>query len=91
MLKLKLSLLDLNRVRLGLRVTLGYWLIAAQTLNMKIQWKGTGIHETGLLDGRTIVAVDPAYFRPTEVDSLSISFAPNRSHVRKAPAIDILL
>jgi GDPmannose 4,6-dehydratase len=44
--------------------------IAARTLGMKIQWNGKGIHETGLLDGRTVVAVDPAYFRPTEVDSL---------------------
>ena len=44
--------------------------ISAQTLGMKIQWNGKGIHEKGLLDGRTVVAVDPAYFRPTEVDSL---------------------
>jgi len=44
---------------------------AAAELGMKISWKGEGKDEKGYdLGGRCIVAVDPRYFRPTEVDSL---------------------
>ncbi len=44
---------------------------AANELGMKITWKGKGIDEKGYdSDGRCIVAVDPNYFRPTEVDTL---------------------
>jgi GDPmannose 4,6-dehydratase len=41
-------------------------------LNKKIIWKGKGIKEKGYDDetGKLIVAVDPRYFRPTEVDNL---------------------
>ena len=38
---------------------------------MKINWKGEGIAEKGYdKDGKCIVAVDPRYFRPTEVETL---------------------
>jgi GDPmannose 4,6-dehydratase len=50
---------------------------------MKITWQGSGVDETGTLEtpsplagegrgegGRTIVKVDPRYFRPTEVETL---------------------
>ncbi len=44
---------------------------AAEELGMKITWSGSGIDETGSdHDGRTIVRVDPRYFRPTEVETL---------------------
>jgi GDPmannose 4,6-dehydratase len=41
-------------------------------LGKKIEWKGEGIHEKGFdsESGDLIVAVDPRYFRPTEVHSL---------------------
>jgi GDPmannose 4,6-dehydratase len=54
----------------------------AQELGMKILWEGKGVKEVGIVDsalstqhsalkaGRVIVAVDPRYFRPTEVDAL---------------------
>ena len=37
-----------------------------------IEWKGTGVEETGVEKGtgRTLVQIDPAYFRPTEVETL---------------------
>ncbi len=37
-----------------------------------IEWRGSGVNETGLdaKTGDVLVAVDPAYFRPTEVDLL---------------------
>jgi len=44
---------------------------AASEVGIRIAWKGSGKDEKGLdASGRTIVAVDPRYFRPTEVDSL---------------------
>ena len=46
--------------------------IAARELNIDITWKGKGIDEKGY-DTKTnkqIIAVDPTYFRPTEVETL---------------------
>ena len=44
---------------------------AAEEIGMKIRWEGTGIAETGIdANGKTIIAVDPKYFRLTEVESL---------------------
>ena len=38
---------------------------------MVVRWKGEGVDEKGYDEsGRCIVAVDPHYFRPTEVESL---------------------
>ena len=45
--------------------------IAAAKLEMKISWQGKGADEKGYDEqGRCIVAVDPHYFRPTEVETL---------------------
>ena len=45
--------------------------LAAQRLQMDIEWSGTGINEKGRTrDGRTVVEVDSGYFRPTEVETL---------------------
>ncbi len=46
--------------------------LCAAELGMAIQWEGTGIDEKGInpANGKTIVAVDKRYFRPTEVDTL---------------------
>jgi GDPmannose 4,6-dehydratase len=45
--------------------------LAAQELGMKIRWVGEGAKEQGFdTTGKCVVAVDPAYFRPTEVDTL---------------------
>ncbi|TVQ87986.1 MAG: GDP-mannose 4,6-dehydratase [Chromatiaceae bacterium] len=44
---------------------------AAAELGLRITWEGRGRDEKGYEDnGRCIVAVDPRYFRPTEVDTL---------------------
>jgi len=43
----------------------------ARELDMVISWEGEGVEEKGYgADGRCIVAIDPRYFRPTEVDAL---------------------
>jgi GDPmannose 4,6-dehydratase len=46
--------------------------IALAEVGRTIAWKGEGVEETGIdtASGKTIVRVDPAYFRPTEVDLL---------------------
>jgi GDPmannose 4,6-dehydratase len=53
---------------------------AAAELGMKLQWNGSGVEETatvvdpgphgGTTPGQVVVAVDPRYFRPTEVETL---------------------
>ena len=44
---------------------------AASCLDIKINWIGVGLEEKGIDDrGNCIVAIDPIYFRPTEVDTL---------------------
>jgi GDPmannose 4,6-dehydratase len=43
----------------------------AKELAMTVNWSGQGVQEKGYDDkGRCIIAVEPRYFRPTEVDSL---------------------
>ena len=39
---------------------------------IKIEWQGAGIEERGIdpASGRTLVEIDPAYFRPAEVETL---------------------
>ena len=46
--------------------------VAFGELGRKINWSGEGIHEIGVdvKSERTVVRVDPRYFRPTEVDLL---------------------
>lgn len=41
-------------------------------LGEEIQWKGKGIDEKGILKstGKEVIAIDPRYFRPTEVEIL---------------------
>jgi len=45
---------------------------AAARLGIEIAWEGQGLAEKGVdvRSGKTIVAIDPAYFRPTEVETL---------------------
>ncbi len=45
---------------------------AGSKLDMKIEWQGKGVEEVGIdtKSGKTLVRVDPRYFRPTEVETL---------------------
>jgi len=42
----------------------------ADVLDMEIEWNGEGVDEVGKWRGETIIKIDPAYFRPTEVETL---------------------
>jgi GDPmannose 4,6-dehydratase len=46
--------------------------VAAHELGIAVRWEGTGVNEKGydVATGNCIVAVDPTYFRPTEVETL---------------------
>jgi len=44
--------------------------LSSKFLDMKIEWKGEGLNEIGLINGQEVIKIDPKYFRPTEVESL---------------------
>lgn len=46
--------------------------LAGRLLGFELEWRGEGVMEQGvdLATGKTLVRIDPRYFRPTEVDSL---------------------
>ncbi len=45
---------------------------ACKALNIELEWQGEGVNEVGIdkKSGKTIVRVDPEYFRPAEVELL---------------------
>jgi GDPmannose 4,6-dehydratase len=45
---------------------------AAAMLDFRLEWRGKGVeeHAVDLGTGKTVVRIDPRYFRPTEVDAL---------------------
>ena len=48
------------------------------SITLLCSWQGTGVHEEGIniQSGKTIVKVDPGYFRPAEVEY--VPFSTNR-------------
>ena len=46
--------------------------LAFAQVGRRIEWRGQGVDETGIdtKSGKTVVKIDPTYFRPTEVDLL---------------------
>jgi GDPmannose 4,6-dehydratase len=61
----------------------------AAHLGMELRWEGEGIEEKGYTaDGRCVVAVDPGYFRPTEVDTLLGDASKAREKLGWVPKID---
>ena len=61
---------------------------AAHELGMPIQWRGEGVDEKGYdATGRCIVAVDPRYFRPAEVDALLGDAAKARARLGWRPRV----
>jgi GDPmannose 4,6-dehydratase len=69
--------------------------IAAQELGMELRWEGQGLQEKAhlvALDGspqaqRVVVAVDPRYFRPAEVETLLGDATKAREKLGWAPKI----
>jgi len=61
--------------------------LAAKNLDMKINWKGKGIDEVGLINDQEIIKVDPRYFRPTEVENLLGDFSKAKNKLGWVPKI----
>jgi GDPmannose 4,6-dehydratase len=62
---------------------------AANALGMTLSWRGTdaGEHAIDTGTGRTVVRVDPRYFRPTEVDTLLGDASKARRQLGWAPQV----
>lgn len=61
---------------------------AANELEIKITWKGTGLNEKGFdQNNKCIVEVDPNYFRPTEVETLLGDPSKAKSKLNWSPKI----
>ena len=61
---------------------------AAKKLNLEVHWKGDGADEKGYDEtGKCIVAVDPSYFRPTEVETLLGDASKARKKLQWTPKI----
>jgi GDPmannose 4,6-dehydratase len=61
---------------------------AAAELGMKISWRGNGAQEKGYdAKGRAIVAIDPRYYRPAEVDTLLGDAAKARRQLKWKPRV----
>ncbi len=60
-------------------------------LGIEIEWKGSGVNEKGIdkATGKTVVEVDPKYFRPTEVDLLLGNAAKAREKLGWKPKYDL--
>jgi GDPmannose 4,6-dehydratase len=62
---------------------------AAIRLGFHLEWLGKGVDEVGVdtISGKTIVRIDPCYFRPTEVESLLGDASKARSTLGWAPRV----
>ena len=62
----------------------------AKKLSMDIVWKGSGIKEKAIekKTGKTIVDIDPKYFRPSEVDFLKGNYSKARKYLKWKPSIN---
>ena len=62
---------------------------AFREVDIAIEWEGKGIDETGKdsASGKTLVRIDPRYFRPTEVDTLLGDAGKARSKLGWEPTV----
>jgi GDPmannose 4,6-dehydratase len=62
----------------------------AEALGMHLEWQGAGVEERAVdtKSGRTVIRVDPRYFRPTEVETLLGDASKAREKLGWVPEID---
>ncbi|WP_437227397.1 GDP-mannose 4,6-dehydratase [Planctomicrobium sp. SH661] len=62
--------------------------LAFQHVGMPISWRGAGIDEVGVTeDGRSVVQIDPNYFRPTEANAVCGDATKARQKLRWSPEV----
>ena len=61
--------------------------LASKNLDMKIDWNGKDLNETGSFNGENIIEIDPRYFRPTEVETLLGDASKARKRLNWSPKI----
>ncbi len=75
--------------------------MSARQLGIELEWQGSGIEEIGVVAklnaqsapqlkiGQTIIAIDPTYFRPAEVETLLGDASKARTDLGWAPQISV--
>lgn len=58
-------------------------------LGIEIEWRGTGVDEKGVATGKVVVDVNPAYFRPAEVELLLGDSTKARTKLGWKPTYDL--
>jgi GDPmannose 4,6-dehydratase len=61
--------------------------LSCKFLDLKIAWKGNGLNEIGLIEGKDVIKIDPRYFRPTEVETLLGDPSKAKSKLNWSPKI----
>lgn len=63
--------------------------ISSKQLGYDLEWKGEGVDEIGVdtKTGKTIIEIDPVYFRPTEVDLLIGDYSKAKKDLGWAPTM----
>ena len=63
--------------------------VAARRMDMQIEWHGSGVDEQGIdtETGKTVVKIEPRYFRPFELDALQGDAAKARAELGWQPKI----
>ncbi len=61
--------------------------VCAKLLDFDLEWKGKGIDEVGIdkKSGKTIIKIDPFFFRPTEVDLLIGDYSKAKKKLKWEP------
>jgi len=64
--------------------------MTAGLLGMRLEWSGRGLDEVGIdrKSGRTVIRIDPRYFRPAEVDTLLGDSSKARRELGWSPKAD---
>ncbi|HTK82436.1 MAG TPA: GDP-mannose 4,6-dehydratase [Bacteroidota bacterium] len=61
--------------------------ITFREIGMPIEWKGKGADEVGISGGKTLIKIDPQYYRPTEVDLLLGDASKAKRHLGWSPEV----
>lgn len=63
--------------------------LTAKYLDIDLTWEGSGVNEIGIdrKTGKTIIEIDPRYFRPSEVDFLLGDYSKANKHLGWMPTV----